>query len=74
MHRFSIMFHFTLRLGSFDGIRYGIEHGAIDMGAATFTRCYTTYHLRAIIDHLRCVKGPFCSCKALYDDPGIFVN
>jgi tRNA U34 5-carboxymethylaminomethyl modifying GTPase MnmE/TrmE len=43
------------------------------MGLSTFTRRHTTYHIRAVFDHLGGMKGSFAACKTLNYYPGIFI-
>ncbi len=40
----------------------------------SLARRYPANDLGTVIDHLRGVKSPFRSRKALYDDPGLFID
>ena len=66
--------HGRIRAGFFHGLGHGVEHRAIQMGAAALAGGNTTHNIGAISNRLRRVERAFAARETLHQQASIFIN
>ena len=66
--------HAGVGAGLRDGVRYGVEDGAIQMGLAASPGRDSSHYLRSVFNALFGMKRALLAGESLADDPGVFVD